>query len=450
MHPLTRPLALSASALLLAATASAGVVSSATWPISLPSRDLDGSSMNQTAVYVSGNVNAIAKKLKFSGQLKRVNAATRPNEACIRVRRLINISQGLSLLTHEFVVQPFAQGTTFRAVGSDFIATIPDYFFAIPTPLSPTSTGANVGDSAYASLATPGTWTFEFFENYDDSGPSPTNGSAITPDAIWENFAVEFDDAEAALPQNISLIGQVGTTMKYNIKSDDTLGSGSFTGGYITPLNMPPAGGGNRIRYMRISGFITTTLSSTTNASNFHPTSDAKIRLTRNESVLASPNDPSPLTTTSEKLISLPAGLPSTGYVNIEMPIASNDPFGTLSRVLSTSPNESGYSLTWAANLYEGTDSTGIDNVWNQLRIEFFTSPNPFPCTIADVAGLGGTPGADGQLTADDVVVFIAAYFAGNTSVADVAVLGGAVGHDGQLTADDIVAFLGAFFTGCN
>ncbi|MGH7132813.1 MAG: GC-type dockerin domain-anchored protein [Phycisphaerales bacterium] len=69
-------------------------------------------------------------------------------------------------------------------------------------------------------------------------------------------------------------------------------------------------------------------------------------------------------------------------------------------------------------------------------------------CT-ADVAGLGGSIGPDGQLTADDIIVFLGAFFGNDLSVADVAGLGGSVGPDGQLTVDDIILFLGSFFAGC-
>ena len=70
------------------------------------------------------------------------------------------------------------------------------------------------------------------------------------------------------------------------------------------------------------------------------------------------------------------------------------------------------------------------------------------PC-VADVAGLGGAAGADGQLTADDIVFYLGAFFAADLSVADIAGLGGATGADGQLTPDDLIAFLGSFFGGC-
>jgi hypothetical protein len=62
----------------------------------------------------------------------------------------------------------------------------------------------------------------------------------------------------------------------------------------------------------------------------------------------------------------------------------------------------------------------------------------------ADIAGLGGVLVPDGQRTSDDVIAFLAAFFALNP-IADIASLGGAPGPDGQFTADDVVAFLSAF-----
>lgn len=67
----------------------------------------------------------------------------------------------------------------------------------------------------------------------------------------------------------------------------------------------------------------------------------------------------------------------------------------------------------------------------------------------ADVAGLGGSTGCDGQLTPDDVVAFLAAFFANNLALADLVGLGGAGGPDSAITVDDLVAFLDLFFTGC-
>lgn len=67
----------------------------------------------------------------------------------------------------------------------------------------------------------------------------------------------------------------------------------------------------------------------------------------------------------------------------------------------------------------------------------------------ADVAGLGGAPGCDGQITVDDLVYYLAQFFAGDAGTADLVGLGGAGGPDGMITVDDLVAFLSAFFAGC-
>jgi hypothetical protein len=66
----------------------------------------------------------------------------------------------------------------------------------------------------------------------------------------------------------------------------------------------------------------------------------------------------------------------------------------------------------------------------------------------SDIASLGGALGPDGQLTVDDVVVFLSAFFANDTATADMASLGGAPRPDGQLTVDDVLSFLSDFFAG--
>jgi hypothetical protein len=66
----------------------------------------------------------------------------------------------------------------------------------------------------------------------------------------------------------------------------------------------------------------------------------------------------------------------------------------------------------------------------------------------ADVAGAGQSVGPDGDLTADDIIVFLNYFFAGNLR-ADVAGPGQSTTVDGALTADDIIVFLNGFFAGC-
>jgi hypothetical protein len=69
-------------------------------------------------------------------------------------------------------------------------------------------------------------------------------------------------------------------------------------------------------------------------------------------------------------------------------------------------------------------------------------------CTASDVAGANQSVGADGTLTADDIIVFLGWYFAGDTR-ADVAGANQSTTPDGQFTADDIIVFLGRYFAGC-
>lgn len=73
----------------------------------------------------------------------------------------------------------------------------------------------------------------------------------------------------------------------------------------------------------------------------------------------------------------------------------------------------------------------------------------PEACSVADVAGFGGSTGGDGRVTVDDAIFFVSAYFSGNLAVADVASLGGTSQPDGRLSPDDLLAFFDAFFTGC-
>jgi hypothetical protein len=69
-------------------------------------------------------------------------------------------------------------------------------------------------------------------------------------------------------------------------------------------------------------------------------------------------------------------------------------------------------------------------------------------CGLSDIAGPGQSLGSDGSLTADDIIVFLNWFFAGDTR-ADVAGAGQSSVPDSQFTADDIIVFLNRFFAGC-
>jgi hypothetical protein len=70
-------------------------------------------------------------------------------------------------------------------------------------------------------------------------------------------------------------------------------------------------------------------------------------------------------------------------------------------------------------------------------------------CGLADIAGLGGVPGDDGQNTVDDLIYYLTSFFANNASVADLVGVGGSGGPDSQVTVDDLIAYLSAFFAPC-
>jgi hypothetical protein len=74
--------------------------------------------------------------------------------------------------------------------------------------------------------------------------------------------------------------------------------------------------------------------------------------------------------------------------------------------------------------------------------------PLPTCASAADIAGANQSAVPDDALTADDIIVFLGRYFAGDAR-SDVAGANQVSGGDGALTADDIIWFLGAYFGGC-
>jgi hypothetical protein len=72
----------------------------------------------------------------------------------------------------------------------------------------------------------------------------------------------------------------------------------------------------------------------------------------------------------------------------------------------------------------------------------------PTRCGLSDVAGSGPTVGPDGELTADDVILFIG-WFVNADVRADIAQSGQVPSPDGEFTADDIIVFISRFTVGC-
>jgi hypothetical protein len=72
------------------------------------------------------------------------------------------------------------------------------------------------------------------------------------------------------------------------------------------------------------------------------------------------------------------------------------------------------------------------------------------PCgCLPDISRAGQQRGRDGELTADDIIVFVNAFFAGDHVLADISGPGQTTSPDGELTADDLIVFINRFFAGC-
>jgi hypothetical protein len=88
---------------------------------------------------------------------------------------------------------------------------------------------------------------------------------------------------------------------------------------------------------------------------------------------------------------------------------------------------------------------TGVAN----FAVQIEGGPKRPSCGLSDIAGPGQSEGADGELTADDIIVFLNRFFA-NDLRSDVSGPGqDTASIDGELTADDIIVFLNRFFAGC-
>jgi|GEM_PF-2694846 len=118
----------------------------------------------------------------------------------------------------------------------------------------------------------------------------------------------------------------------------------------------------------------------------------------------------------------------------------------------------------WAAdptNPFDGRPSVGIisfssnadnyDIALDGPDDEIGPNPEDFPSVpdcVADIASAGVITDPDGELTSDDIILFIR-WFTTRDERADVASSGPVAGPDGEFTADDIIFFINSFFQGC-
>jgi hypothetical protein len=106
--------------------------------------------------------------------------------------------------------------------------------------------------------------------------------------------------------------------------------------------------------------------------------------------------------------------------------------------------------ITHSFNVYPGVGHSTIPLLTSigPSKWAFYRDALVVRCDGVDIAGAGGGVGPDGELTADDIIVYIARFTNGNP-LADIAGAGGSTTPDGELTADDIILFIARFTTGC-
>ena len=84
----------------------------------------------------------------------------------------------------------------------------------------------------------------------------------------------------------------------------------------------------------------------------------------------------------------------------------------------------------------------------NANRIQAYRATITRPCGRSDIASPGQLGRPDGELTADDIILFIN-RFSNRDARGDIAGPGQSLGADGEFTADDIIVFINAFTVAC-
>ena len=155
--------------------------------------------------------------------------------------------------------------------------------------------------------------------------------------------------------------------------------------------------------------------------------------------------------------IPLPGVLTSGGFNNVGWSVGvSNYMYaGQFGFQCSSTLGQVAGFYTVNASYYDGSGwslfSFGTDPVTEvaNFSVQIEGGPNRPSCGLSDIAGPGQSEGADGELTADDIIVFLNRFFA-NDLRSDVSGPGQNTDTiDGELTADDIIVFLNRFFAGC-
>lgn len=157
--------------------------------------------------------------------------------------------------------------------------------------------------------------------------------------------------------------------------------------------------------------------------------------------------------------VTLNVAAPSVGQLRIELTSPSGTT-GTLAEPrFDPAPGYSGYVFTatrfwgepgggtWSVRIAD--EAAGTLATWTSFSVDVYGHRHcPADVTSVGGAGQNPAPAPDGQLTVDDLVVFVNAFIDASGR-ADIARVGGGVGPDGEVSVDDLILFVNGMSGGC-
>ncbi|MGH7132513.1 MAG: GC-type dockerin domain-anchored protein [Phycisphaerales bacterium] len=267
-------------------------------------------------------------------------------------------------------------------------------------------------------------------------GPLPTPDLALPVTADPEHpempvvFGMSNTDGKVALVDSIAALGSLSTCFDPAII--DFVGYGSatcFEGGLAVPgtnntVGVIRCGGGCQDGNQNVADFQVLTPTPRNSGSPAAPCGGVVMR-----TLTVVKTGPASGTVTSN-----PAGLDCGSTCSFA--------FASGTQVTLTA---AGTGSSYKIGKWDGAAATSSSYV---ITLDADTTVTAYFTCVADLVALGGGTPVDGSLTVDDLVAFLAGFFA-NSSVADLVGPGGTFPRDGVNTVDDLVYYLAQFFSGC-
>jgi hypothetical protein len=286
---------------------------------------------------------------------------------------------------------------------------------------------ANSPSSGFVDLFVPsvgvgaGTWGFDFYE-WDGSVGNINGDQAGGPDNHWNSLVIELADVPP--PTTIHDFGTIGR----NADGTERLYTHSYG----------PVGGNNWLRFT-ITAAADAAGANYVDIDSNGSSGDTMMGLYDAAGSVVATDDDGGTGLNSLLTFGSTTVRPSQGA---EVPRDGFD--GALAAgtyFIASTPYLSGF----AAPFLVTPDADVLSYV---INVRTNVPSGPTPCGPSDVAGSGQQVGADGELTADDIIVFIN-WFVNSDTRADVGRSGQQPGGDGEFTADDIIVFINRFVSGC-